>query len=532
MCHHQMTIWESLQATVDPPRVTAGQDPAPPYSPPPRTSTFPSLPSTLCITHDNFDRLLESSTSSSSSFTNCTRLTLLHCTKFPPIELLTRMTNVRFLTLTQCHDLTKIPTTVQLQAAWSMSLETLTITCCPDLLFSVTDNSNFDADDDDDSGIDTDSISKELQLTKLMNLRQLNVVGCGQRTLRSMLNSVMIATTTATTRNINPTSTKGAILFPNLKELLLPRNNLTPDDASLLFRILLIADDDDHRHHRCRFVSDQLQCISLFDNAIDTLDFVLQLQMQMQYQDQASFSGIHDCSRCSEGRRCAGGKLHGLRQLILANNPVMDGETEEKHQTPVRSSAIDNESSNESVTSISSDMDWSLSDDNTLSSSIRSAGSSRTSYSSSSSPSSSIVPFHDISTIEGLSSEQRNFVRLLQMMPQLHLFGHAFKSSSLYSKEADHLMNINRSCGRLLMSCSCTEFQPTEKKKIRTSIWPHVFEHSNRIHNLLQRDADRTEGTTEKTNHRKNALAISRSADAVYYLLRHGPSFAARESLS
>mmetsp|Transcript_52823 Transcript_52823/g.128065 ORF Transcript_52823/g.128065 Transcript_52823/m.128065 type:complete len:418 (-) Transcript_52823:2057-3310(-) len=378
-------------------------------------------------------------------------------------------------------------------------------------------------------------LNQSLQLSKLfVNVRKLCIVECGRKTVLSLFDALMVPmryVEVETSRSGSSSSlTSATSLLPNLKELHLQRNHLTSEDVSILFRRRLLQ----HQNvvgGTAAAATDQLESINLLGNSIDTLDFV-----------QQSLNQVDDYSHCG-GDGSSNGVMLGLRrlkQIILSGNPVMDRKepTTEKNR-------------DDSTTQ----MDWSVSDDeddddHTVTSSSTSSstatGSSRSLMELSSSLLSSTIPFHGIFRIDGLSVEQINVVKLLQIAPQLHFFGYASPTSNFYSKEAQHLININKSGGRLLMplppimlsdirSIKTAECQPT-MTKVPIGIWPYVFARSNRMYNLMLDDSEnaKTKDTTiAKTSCFTDSrnLSATRNADALYFLLRHGSSFAGREAL-
>jgi hypothetical protein len=480
-------IWDDLKASAGPPRVSAGSAATPSSSMAGMVSTSSSFSTflmsamdvggsggknhtktstswqkTICITQDRYEYVLSANP---DHLSNITKVTFLKCTQLPPIELLSRMTNIQHLSFTQCTMMIMmadgLDVMFQLQKVfdevWSKSLETLTITDCPGLFCGTT---AADDDDDDDGGEnttldDTSSSRQVLNLSKLTNLRELYIVSCGRKTVFALLKK--------TKMDDDDECSNSTQVSPLLKltQLHLPRNDLTSDDVVKLFRLL-------GRSYRSQHSSPNptsnlirstmhydLALINLLNNSIESLDFV------------------HDIGRwCCDGRdndtvvRHDELPLHGLRNLVLAGNPVMDTSSDDMM------------------------MDRNTSDGSHEQNLIKAA---------------SAVPLYVTPDIDGLSKEQIDTLILLHLAPQLHFLGSKFSSTSsaLYSKQAQHLMNVNRSGGRLLLPhsmtnsqsrCSYEKHNQTQKKTRAMSttstdtsiaaIWPHVFERLNRTYDV------------------------------------------------
>mmetsp|Transcript_52823 Transcript_52823/g.128066 ORF Transcript_52823/g.128066 Transcript_52823/m.128066 type:complete len:281 (-) Transcript_52823:3006-3848(-) len=153
---------------------------SPSSSPPRRPSSL-----SLCITHDRFEHLLElleaetkPSSSSSSSLSHYTSVKFLQCTRLPPPQVLHRMDRIQHLSFTQCHGLTSLlidhhdhhddddDMECSCCCCWSTSIQTLTLTDCPDLMMfskSLTENAEQeDASKDDDTTEDDATTSPPL----------------------------------------------------------------------------------------------------------------------------------------------------------------------------------------------------------------------------------------------------------------------------------------------------------------------------------------------------------------------------------
>ena len=570
-----------------------------PSSPSPSLSQSPQPSLSLCITHDRFERLIElleaektkpsssSSSSSSSSLprasslSDYTNVKFLQCTKLPPPQVIRRMDRIQHLSFTQCHGLTSLllfdnddnnkkyteECSCCCYYCWSSKIETLTITDCPDLLLmfskSLAGNERQEigggGEDEDSMSISHSSpvsvsssskqlhrrcLDQSLQLSKFFNnLRKLCIVECGRATVLSLFDALMFlkesieVNLTSRSNSCSSPISSPSIVVPNLKELHLQRNHLTSEDVAILFSRLLLL------QHQKGVVSssssavvvgafDQLEVINLLGNSIETLDFVHQ-----------SLNGFDNYSHSCNLHEVMFG-FRRLKQIILSGNPVMD------QKEPTTEKDLDEDSTTH--------MDWSVSDsgvddDHTVSSSSTSAAATGSSRSllmrMSPSMSSSIIPFHGISNsdrIYGLSIQQINIVKLLQMAPQLNFFGYAFQTSNLYSKEAQHLININKSGGRLLMphhrmvlsdttSMKTSEYQ-TPITKVLAGIWPYVFERSNRMYNIMIDNSENKmmEGkmiAKPSCCADKKKSSATKNADAMYFLLRHGSSFAGREAI-
>ena len=541
------------------------------------------------------------------SLSDYTSVKFLQCTKLPPPQVIRRMDQIQHLSFTQCHGLTSLLlfdtsdgngngnddgnhhchdhdhdydddnknkqdcSCCCCYYYWSTKIETLTITDCPDLMMfskSLAGNKRQkiggEEEDEEDStnnslsspvsvsSSSSSSSSKQLhqrcllqllQLSKLFfNLRKLCIVECGRATVLSLfdawmflMDSIEVVTLTSRSDNYSSTisSSSSSSIVPHLKELHLQWNHLTSEDVSILFSQRLLLQHQKGLASSSVGAFDQLEVINLLGNSIDTLDFVNQ---NFHWFD--NYSHGHIPHELIFG-------LRRLKQIILSGNPVVNRKETTTEKNPDENSTTG--------------MDWSVSgngvdDDHTVSSSSSTSsaatGSSRSLLMGLPSSSSvSIIPFHGIVSsdrIYGLSRQQINIVKLLQMAPQLHFFGYAFQNSNLYSKEAQHLININKSGGRLLMPLlpmvrsdtrSTKNFEcQLEIMKVPAGIWPYVFERSNRMYNIMTDDSenlmmeDKVIAKPSCCADKKN-LSATKNADAMYFLLRHGSSFAGREAI-